>query len=315
GITCNNCGTSPIRGLRFKCSNCVDYDLCETCEAQECHNKTHIFLKIRIPIPPLANPRSALLNVFYPGKFNIASSLPYELSRDLQKKTHFDQVELEALFDQFKSLATAEGEGIVKPVFEQCLGPLGMEKNLITERIFKFFDQNEDGLIDFTEFVSGLSILCKGNLEEKIIHAFRGYDIDGDGLIKRDELRKVISAYFHLSTELVRDVVKAMDEEMMESFEFLPGQPVSAAFTAPIPTDELPANYSKNSEMLPTLDDDDEKWPVMEAMSQDAMDEMIDKAFSFESACKEFITFEEFRKLVENDSRLIAWFEALGSVF
>ena len=58
--------------------------------------------------------------------------------------------------------------GIDNETFEQCLGPLGLEKNLITERIFAFFDQDRDGVISFTELVGGLSVLCKGNLDEKI---------------------------------------------------------------------------------------------------------------------------------------------------
>jgi len=67
GITCNTCQTSPICGVRYKCANCVDYDICERCEAQDCHNRTHVFLKIMIPIPPLANPRTPCTNVLYPG--------------------------------------------------------------------------------------------------------------------------------------------------------------------------------------------------------------------------------------------------------
>jgi Ca2+-binding EF-hand superfamily protein len=43
-----------------------------------------------------------------------------------------------------------------------------MEKNLITERIFAFFDRDRDGIITFPELVDGLSVLCKGNLDEKI---------------------------------------------------------------------------------------------------------------------------------------------------
>jgi Ca2+-binding EF-hand superfamily protein len=77
---------------------------------------------------------------------------------------------LEALYEQFKSLSTVEeGDGgIDKSTFEQCLGPLGLEKNLITERIFAFFDQDGDNIINFSELVTGLSVLCKGNLDEKI---------------------------------------------------------------------------------------------------------------------------------------------------
>jgi hypothetical protein len=88
GITCNKCSTSPIRGLRYKCANCVDFDLCETCEAGNNHNSTHVFLKIRIPIPPLANPRSALLPAFYPGKDIEGSNLDISKLRELQKQSH-----------------------------------------------------------------------------------------------------------------------------------------------------------------------------------------------------------------------------------
>jgi hypothetical protein len=67
GITCNHCNSSPIRGTRYKCANCVDFDLCEGCEALQPHKRTHVFLKIRVPVPPLANPRSALVPILYPG--------------------------------------------------------------------------------------------------------------------------------------------------------------------------------------------------------------------------------------------------------
>ncbi|KAJ1558767.1 hypothetical protein HK096_005031, partial [Nowakowskiella sp. JEL0078] len=125
-ITCNHCSTSPIRGFRYKCVNCVDYDLCESCEAQDVHLKTHVFIKIRIPIPPLANPRNALLATLYPGKEFTLSNLTYDFT-DLQKITHFDQVELEAFYSQYLSLSTVidptceDHGGITKETFEQCL--------------------------------------------------------------------------------------------------------------------------------------------------------------------------------------------------
>lgn len=55
--------------------------------------RTHVFLKIRIPIPPLANPRTALTPVLYPGvgKALNESILSWEDLRELQKKTHCKQ--------------------------------------------------------------------------------------------------------------------------------------------------------------------------------------------------------------------------------
>jgi Ca2+-binding EF-hand superfamily protein len=84
-----------------------------------------------------------------------------------------DQVELDAFFEQFKSLATSPPTdsspgGITREVFEICLGPLGLEKNLISDRIFAFFDQDGDKVISFKELVCGMSILCKGSLDERI---------------------------------------------------------------------------------------------------------------------------------------------------
>ena len=72
---------------------------------------------------------------------------------------------------QFKSLSTSIDEfinGITKETFERCLGPVGIEQNLITDRMFDFFDQDLDGVLSFKDFVCGLSILCKGSLDERI---------------------------------------------------------------------------------------------------------------------------------------------------
>lgn len=67
GISCNSCNSNPLTGVRFKCVNCVDYDVCLRCEPFCNHDLTHVLLKIEIPIPPMANPRTTLLPVFYPG--------------------------------------------------------------------------------------------------------------------------------------------------------------------------------------------------------------------------------------------------------
>ena len=67
------------------------------------------------------------------------------------------------------STSPVEGGGIDQDVFHRCLGPLGSARNIVTERVFLFFDRDEDGIINFAELVGGLSVLCKGTQEEKII--------------------------------------------------------------------------------------------------------------------------------------------------
>ncbi|KAI8327509.1 hypothetical protein BD560DRAFT_417989 [Blakeslea trispora] len=51
GVECDGCDT-PIEGIRYKCGNCPNYDLCENCEEQAAliHNQSHAFIKLRRPI-------------------------------------------------------------------------------------------------------------------------------------------------------------------------------------------------------------------------------------------------------------------------
>eukprot|EP00842_Homolaphlyctis_polyrhiza_P004296 jgi/Hompol1/4868/HPOL_003958-RA len=227
------------------------------------HYQTHVFIKIKIPLPPLSNSKQAVLQPLYPGNEFSVGQYHYDFTQ-LRKETHFDEIELQATYHQFRSLSTVdlpEG-GINNETFLKCLGPLGIEKNLICERIFAFFDQDRNGIISFEELVRGLSILCKGSLDERIRYAFEGYDLNGDGLISRDELRQMFKAYFNTSMAMVRDVVKKMEEDMMASFDDEDAKPVSSTFAAPIDSSGGPESSSEGEnndggEENGDVDDDD----------------------------------------------------------
>lgn len=131
--------------------------------------------------------------------------------------------------------------------------------------------------------------------------------MDNDGFINREELRKMFKAYFSLSMELVRDVVRALEEEIMESFDDHADKPISAVFTAPIPQSDANQNNEEKT------GNDAQYWPIMESMSQDAIEEMVDRTFaSIDRKGTGLISFEEFAEFVKSDSTMIAWFEALG---
>jgi hypothetical protein len=51
GIKCEKCEMNPIKGIRFKCFDCDNYNLCEKCEdynqIEQFHNLNHNFIRIR----------------------------------------------------------------------------------------------------------------------------------------------------------------------------------------------------------------------------------------------------------------------------
>ena len=112
------------------------------------------------------------------------------------------------------------------------------------EHVFRSFDKNKDGQIDFREFVISISITSRGTLEQKLQWAFKVYDIDEDGYITRKEMLEIVKAIFKMSRqnslsnslsvsedvatpeERVDDIIKQLDANMdgkLSEKEFIDG--------------------------------------------------------------------------------------------
>lgn len=254
GVTCNSCGAMPIQGIRYRCANCIDYDLCETCEAMQVHIKTHLFYKVRIPAPFLGNPRQSQ-PVWYPGKpAMLPRSLPRPLAKRLTRETNFENTELDALWDQFRCLANYEWAddpnklfmAIDRKTFDRCFVPHTSIRppppSLIYDRMFAFYDTNDDNLIGFEEFLKGLASLNNKSNDERLRRVFHGYDIDHDGFVERKDFLRIFRAYYALSRELTRDMVAGMEDDFLEGGArdvVLGGQPISSAFPGNVPSGDV----------------------------------------------------------------------------
>lgn len=60
-IICDHC-EGEVKGIRYKCSNCIDYDLCESCEPlPNIHNDEHCFIKMKKPA--IRSPKDVYLSL------------------------------------------------------------------------------------------------------------------------------------------------------------------------------------------------------------------------------------------------------------
>lgn len=68
-----------------------------------------------------------------------------------------------------------------------------------TEKLFQMFDKNQSGQIDVREFLIGLSNFTGAGKDDKLKFAFMVFDEDGNGVITKQELVKILKAN-HMAT-------------------------------------------------------------------------------------------------------------------
>jgi len=67
-----------------------------------------------------------------------------------------------------------------------------LTEDLVMDGIFRVFDRNNNMSIDDREFVEGLAIILRGDLNDKIEFAFRVYDMKHNNYIDRDEIQQFL---------------------------------------------------------------------------------------------------------------------------
>ena len=64
--------------------------------------------------------------------------------------------------------------------------------------VFRAFGGKEKGTIGFKEFYTAFVLQSSGDLNERVSFAFRMYDLDGDGVITREEMLTIVRSIYKL---------------------------------------------------------------------------------------------------------------------
>ncbi|KAL3213952.1 hypothetical protein MRX96_007351 [Rhipicephalus microplus] len=134
-----------------------------------------------------------------------------ERIEDLCRTTKFSRQELKFMYQGFKQVCPTGvvHENTFKEIYAQFF-PHG-DVSQYAHYLFQAFDQDHNGTITFQDFVVGLSALSRGAPVDKLRWAFQLYDLNGDGIISRDEMTDVIVSIHSLAegqTMTIRDSVR-----------------------------------------------------------------------------------------------------------
>ncbi|KAH8858825.1 Neuronal calcium sensor 2 [Schistosoma japonicum] len=125
-----------------------------------------------------------------------------KLSREdltfLKENTHFTKRQIKQWYNGFIRDCPS-GQLSKKKFIEVYSGffPDGNAEKFCTH-VFRTFDKDNSGRIDFKEFLLAINITSGGNPEEKLEWAYQMYDIDGNGTIERTEMVEIIRAIYSM---------------------------------------------------------------------------------------------------------------------
>uniref|UniRef100_A0A8C5RAG4 Recoverin n=1 Tax=Leptobrachium leishanense TaxID=445787 RepID=A0A8C5RAG4_9ANUR len=127
-----------------------------------------------------------------------SGALSREILEELQLNTKYTQEELCTWYQSFlKECPTGR---ISKQQFEDIYSKFfpDADPKSYAQHVFRSFDSNNDGTLDFKEYMIALHMTSSGKANQKLEWAFSLYDVDGNGTISKPEVLEIIMAIFKM---------------------------------------------------------------------------------------------------------------------
>jgi len=147
---------------------------------------------------------------------------------DIRRITRLAEYSSSELFEVFAAATDSQGY-ISREAFVDCFaalvegagGPLSIDDEDLLQimygHLYELFDTDDNGVVDFTEVTTGLTVVCGGSMDEKAKAAFDLYDYNHDGVISLDEMTRYLTSVF----KVMYKVDSSLEESMGKSADDL----------------------------------------------------------------------------------------------
>jgi len=101
----------------------------------------------------------------------------------------------------FESFVAEHPNGKMKPAdFRKMMAQAMPKKDAgkMEKHVFRIYDSNNDGYIDFVEFMVIFYIMAEGSAEEVLGKIFRVFDVNSDGTISNKEMKRLVKDMYGL---------------------------------------------------------------------------------------------------------------------
>lgn len=121
-----------------------------------------------------------------------SSALSREILEDIKLNTKFSEDELTEWYSSF--MRDCPDGRISRERFEKIYARFfpNADPKVYAQHVFRSFDKNSDGTLDFKEYIIALHLTSSGKTQLKLEWAFSLYDVDGNGTINKSEILEIV---------------------------------------------------------------------------------------------------------------------------
>ncbi|RDD47173.1 Lysophosphatidylcholine acyltransferase 2 [Trichoplax sp. H2] len=130
--------------------------------------------------------------------------------RKINDKLSLDIKSVKELLKRFSEI-DKNGDGLVNE--EEFSQFLNLPPCKEVSQLFNLYDQDDDGCIDFREYLIGLILVSKPAGSDNTLQiAFQTLDVEGNGKISKESMKTIMTrSYPHISNENVEELYKQID--------------------------------------------------------------------------------------------------------